>query len=535
MNITATCSYDERILKRFVGKVYDRIARVGLLLTFILSALGLIQVVQGMASDSRPQLLWLFFGIFMLVFYWVRRSAYQRMIATRVRRQVGGAAATTVTLTDEAFEFQGGETLIRTRWQDLGTHYLFLGGGFAVMEERNPTLFVPSLSELGVEAAELKEILTRAGLKDFRTFRGRWWIVLIGALFGGAMGALSSFSSFTRPCPASAVEAYDDDDTEDEEDADEEERPFSLGDIDFEKRSLSLDYMVSSVRSPTNKGKISYQDLANVVAVLRQQKDPKRIDLMLEIADVTDAARPLETLATLTNANFTIDLWLFRCSNLVDVAVLGEMPLRKLTLSLEGDSLRAVRGLAHCPLEHLEIQGEGISSLSDIDPLPHLKQLTVQRATLAEPTREELKARFPELDLAHFVVDGKTKTIPLFSETARFAEAVKDADRVVIRNIMRTGPEDYDQAPVLVTLTDSAEIAAFRASFRFQDKGKFFDCFCSGNPLIEWWRGDVRLARTAIHHLKGLKWDRFYGAAYFTPEAQAELRAWFDAHQIECE
>lgn len=90
MNITATCSYDERILKRFVGKVYDRIARVGLLLTFIiLSALGLMQVVQGMASDSRPQLFWLFFGIFMLVFYRVRRSAYQRMIATRVRRQVG--------------------------------------------------------------------------------------------------------------------------------------------------------------------------------------------------------------------------------------------------------------------------------------------------------------------------------------------------------------------------------------------------------------------------------------------------------------
>ena len=85
-----------------------------------------------------------------------------------------------------------------------------------------------------------------------------------------------------------------------------EGRPFSIRDIDLKECEIVLNYKVSAGRNPTNSTEISYQDFSDIVAVLREQKEPKRLDLNLEIADVTATPRPLEALATLTNENFSI-------------------------------------------------------------------------------------------------------------------------------------------------------------------------------------------------------------------------------------
>lgn len=307
-----------------------------------------------------------------------------------------------------------------------------------------------------------------------------------------------------------------------------EGRPFSIRDIDLKECEIVLNYKVSAGRNPTNSTEISYQDFSDIVAVLREQKEPKRLDLNLEIADVTATPRPLEALATLTNENFSICLSLTACSNLVDVSVFGKMPL--VGLSLYWCPIRSVRVLEGCPLEKLEIFGGELSTLSNICPQPRLKVLSLGDMEFPEPSRDELKARFPAIDLLYFSENGGVqKVTPFFSETERFAAVVGHADRVVVRKVScDIGPKDYDKTPVLTTLTNRQEIAAFRELFRFRDKGEFFDCFCAGNPLVEWWQGDVRLARTPIHHLKGLKWDRLYGCAYFTSESKAALHAWFD-------
>ena len=55
---------------------------------------------------------------------------------------------------------------------------------------------------------------------------------------------------------------------------------------------------------------------------------------------------------------------------------------------------------------------------------------------------------------------------------------------------------------------------------------------CCGHPGIDWWKGDELLARTAVQHLKALRWKRFRGDAQLTQEAENALTAWFAARNI---
>lgn len=309
-------------------------------------------------------------------------------------------------------------------------------------------------------------------------------------------------------------------------------RWFSLEEIDFGQSDISLEYKVSSTGGSPDDMEISSQELADIIAVLRRQEHPKHIDLWLQIVDEAVAQRSLETLATLTNKNFTICLSLIACSNLVDVTALGLMQLEELNLSW--CTLRSVRGLERCPLKKLEIIGGELASIADICQLPRLKVLSLDGSSMAEPSRADLQLYFPSIDLLYFKGrDGTRKTHAFFLETERFMSVVKDADRVIVRNLaLDIGERNFDSAPVLVTLTDPREIDTFRQLFRFRDRGEFFDCFCAGNPLIEWWRGDTMLARMPVHHMKGLEWEQFYGCAYFTYSAQEELRDWFCAHNV---
>ena len=83
-----------------------------------------------------------------------------------------------------------------------------------------------------------------------------------------------------------------------------------------------------------------------------------------------------------------------------------------------------------------------------------------------------------------------------------------------------------------LVLTDPKEIADFNAMFKFEDKGQNGSCMCCGHPGIDWWKGDVLVARTAVQHLKGLRWKGFYGDASLVPESRKSLGEWFAARNI---
>ena len=55
---------------------------------------------------------------------------------------------------------------------------------------------------------------------------------------------------------------------------------------------------------------------------------------------------------------------------------------------------------------------------------------------------------------------------------------------------------------------------------------------CCGHPGIDWWKGDVLVARTAVQHLQGLRWKGFYGDASLVPESRKLLGEWFTARNI---
>ena len=84
-----------------------------------------------------------------------------------------------------------------------------------------------------------------------------------------------------------------------------------------------------------------------------------------------------------------------------------------------------------------------------------------------------------------------------------FRSAVKDADRVVIRDGGGLCHSDPDKEPVLFEITDKAEIAAFNDMFEFT--GRTVPCMCCGYPGVDWWRGDKRVAVSAIHHGSALR------------------------------
>ena len=544
MNIEYTGRlYDAAKVRRFAGKVYDRVARSSRIMLSVF-------IVMGLAAEALAYLrgghldLYLLFLLALIVFALkFNRARFQKSMGLVIRRFMGDSDEGTVAMTDTCYEFRSGDNVMRVVWRNLGSYYVFLDGGLAVLERNLPTLLLPSLVSLGASEEEVKSALEKAGLKDYRHCRSYWWVfALLAALMGGVVAQFDLMQSRAKmPAPA-CVEC--DDEEEDEEDenpfADDDSgggkgRQFSLGDINFDSRRISIDYELAETRSPTNRDQISYQDFANIVAVLREQRKPKKIFMKLSIADVNASERPLETLATLTNNQLSVELILHGCTNLTDVAILERVPISWLYLSK--CPVGEIRGLELCPLETLDIYGCQVKSINDICPLPSLRKMRIADTPMVQPDKEALRARWKSLDYLQFAPqneDGSPKyvMISLFSETERFQKAVAEADRVVIRDGGFGCCTKPERDPVLLVLTDPKEIAELRGIFRFKDLGSNSSCMCCGHPGIDWWKGDELLARTAVQHLTALRWKRFNGDAELTPEASEALSAWFAARSI---
>ena len=535
--------YDAARVRRFAGKVYDRVARSSRIMLFVFIVVGLAAEVLAYLRGGHLDLYLLFLLALIVFALKFNRARFQKSMDLVIRRFMGDSDEGTVAMTDTCYEFRSGDNVMRVVWRNLGSYYVFLDGGLAVLERNLPTLLLPSLVSLGASEEEVKSALEKAGLKDYRHCRSYWWVfALLAALMGGVVAQFDLMQSWAKmPAPA-CVEC--DDEEEDEEDenpfADDDSgggksRQFSLGDIDFDSRRISIDYELAETRSSTNREQISYQDFANIIAVLREQRTPKNVSMMLSIADVNAPARPLETLATLTNSQLSVELILHDCTNLTDVAMLERVPISWLYLSK--CPVGEIRGLELCPLETLDIYGCPVKSIKDICPLPSLRKMRIADTPMVQPDKEALRARWKSLDYLQFAPrneDGSPKyvMISLFSETERFQKAVAAADRVVIRDGGFGCCTKPERDPVLLVLTDPKEIAELRGIFRFKDLGSNSSCMCCGHPGIDWWKGDELLARTAVQHLTALRWKRFNGDAELTPEASEELSAWFAARNI---
>ena len=544
MNIEYTGRlYDAAKLRRFAGKVYDRVARSSRIMLSVCIVVGLAAEVLAYLRGGHLDL-YLLFLLALIVFpLKFNRARFQKSMDLVIRRFMGDSDEGTVAMTDTCYEFRSGDNVMRVVWRNLGSYYVFLDGGLAVLERNQPTLLLPSLVSLGASEEEVKSALEKAGLKDYRHCRSYWWVfALLAALMGGVVAQFDLMQSRAKmPAPA-CVEC--DDEEEDEEDenpfADDDSgggkgRQFSLGDIDFDSRRISIDYELAETRSSTNREQISYQDFANIIAVLREQRTPKNVSMILSIADVNATECPLETLATLTNSQLSVNLVLYDCTNLTDVAILGRVPMTK--LSLCRCPVGEIRGLEQCPLEALEIYSCPVKSIENICPLPRLRKMCVSDTPMAQPTKEALGARWKGLDYLRFAPQCENEppkfvVVSMFSETDRFQEAVAEADRVVIRDGGFGCCTKPERDPVLLVLTDTKEIAELRGIFKFKDRGSNSECMCCGHPGIDWWKGDEILARTAVQHLTALRWKRFNGDAELTPEASEALSAWFAARNI---
>lgn len=544
MNIEYTGRlYDAAKLRRFAGKVYDRVARSSRIMLSVCIVVGLAAEVLAYLRGGHLDLYLLFLLALIVFALKFNRARFQKSMNLVIRRFMGDSDEGTVAMTDTCYEFRSGGNVMRVVWRNLGSYYVFLDGGLAVLERNLPTLLLPSLVSLGASEEEVKSALEKAGLKDYRHCRSYWWVfALLAALMGGVVAQFDLMQSRAKmPAPA-CVECDDEEADEEDENpfADDDSRggksrQFSLGDINFDSRTIDIDYALAETRSSTNKSQISYQDFANIVAVLREQRKPKKVFMMLSIADVNAPERPLESLATLTNSQLSVELILHDCTNLTDVAMLERVPISWLYLSK--CPVGEIRGLELCPLETLDIYSCPIKSIDDICPLPSLRKMRIADTPMAQPDKEGLRARWKSLDYLQFAPqneDGSPKyvMISLFSETERFQKAVAAADRVVIRDGGFGCCTKPERDPVLLELKDPKEIAELRGIFKFKDRGSNSECMCCGHPGIDWWKGDELLARTAVQHLKALRWKGFHGDAELTPEASDALTAWFAGRSI---
>ena len=115
----------------------------------------------------------------------------------------------------------------------------------------------------------------------------------------------------------------------------------------------------------------------------------------------------------------------------------------------------------------------------------------------------------------------------------RFKTAIANADRIVVR----TGPvsgfaSEPENQPVLATVTNAADIAAFNHLFRFHYSVLGFGtCMCRGYPYVDWFRGDEWVKTAAIKHGQAVAFD--FGDMPLTVDATVELRQWFTDHGID--
>lgn len=128
------------------------------------------------------------------------------------------------------------------------------------------------------------------------------------------------------------------------------------------------------------------------------------------------------------------------------------------------------------------------------------------------------------------------------------APVIEQADKVIVRadGFDCCGP--VNETNILFQVTDPEEINNLRKHLIFISRtttNSFMEtCMCCGGPGIDWYKGNKRIALTAMQHGRSIRWRGFsttrilgfrfgYGDGPLTKESQQWLKSWFDTHGLE--
>ena len=125
-----------------------------------------------------------------------------------------------------------------------------------------------------------------------------------------------------------------------------------------------------------------------------------------------------------------------------------------------------------------------------------------------------------------------------FDPNERFGQAIRGADRVVIRN---GGHDccgnDVDSQEVFVEITDSHVIEEISQNLTFQRRYPSLlptvaRCSCCGYPGIDWYRDGKRVALTSIQHGAAVRWAGFDHDARLSAQSSLWLASFLDSHSV---
>ncbi|XOF33997.1 MAG: hypothetical protein ACL93V_01470 [Candidatus Electrothrix sp. YB6] len=131
-----------------------------------------------------------------------------------------------------------------------------------------------------------------------------------------------------------------------------------------------------------------------------------------------------------------------------------------------------------------------------------------------------------------------------------FESVIAEADRIVVRGDGFDCCGPVDETAVLFIVTEPEEIADVARHIRFVPRTTTNSlsetCMCCGGPGIDWYKGEKRVALTAMQHGHAIRWRGFstmriigfrigYGDGPLTEESQAWLKGWFRLHDVEVE
>ena len=98
-----------------------------------------------------------------------------------------------------------------------------------------------------------------------------------------------------------------------------------------------------------------------------------------------------------------------------------------------------------------------------------------------------------------------------------FDRILARADRLVVSDGGFDCCGDDDPGPVLAEITDPIVLRNLARTLRFEDgvSSNSFDdsCMCCGNPRLDWYRGNRRIALTSLQHGRSLRWKGFTTAS----------------------
>lgn len=119
------------------------------------------------------------------IYSFLMRRLQTRRFVKVLQRLMGDEKASRCRLTDDGYEVSCGLMSQKTPWKNFAESFKFLGGDTVALLQPNglPTLVLQDLSKHGIDAAELKDVLLRAGVREHRPSMVRKiWTVVSGVV-----------------------------------------------------------------------------------------------------------------------------------------------------------------------------------------------------------------------------------------------------------------------------------------------------------------------------------------------------------------